>query len=137
MSLVRKLIEIVYKINFGFNYYYHSTCQKLTKSWVYHFIVSRWSGISIGEKDHQTIKIKYIFEGKEYEVWIPFERKLVSKMLNQTVQVIQSNDEIKIIRQQPGVPYLITPGHLGGSSGLLLTICKEKEIHKDEKFHIY
>lgn len=135
---LNKLIEIVKNKMKGGKlilfYYYHYYLHQLYKSNWYQTLYSKWSGRSIAQKDHQTLCIPYIYEGKEYQVWVPFERKLVSKMLNQSLHVLEENsNDPKILRQQPGIPYLITPAHLGADSGILISLSTQKQISKNDK----
>ncbi len=105
---------------------------------MYHWFLSRLKGVSIATKEHQTLHLRYLYEGQEYEVWLPFERRLVSKMLNQTFIVFNpENNDTRRIQQQPGIPYMVTPGNLGASGGYITTIHREKEIAKDQKVDLY
>lgn len=132
------IIEIVFnkfkKYKTGLNYYYQYYLHCMFKSFYFQKLVSKCKGISLAEKENQTLKIKYIYDGKEFEVFIPFERKLISKMTNQTLLVVKSDsNDPKVVIHQPGVPYLITPGHLGGDSGILISLCSERKIQKNER----
>lgn len=132
-----RVIEIVKKFlkksTIHFCYYYHFYCQKLASNPVFLKILAKWKGISIAEKYKQTIKIKYIFEGKEFEVYLPYERRLVSKMVNQTLHIIDDNSEDTIIKNQPGIPYLFTPGHLNANKAILVNLNNQKLVNKNER----
>jgi hypothetical protein len=133
-----KLIEIVKRwINIRFCYLYHYYHQKIRSSPTLLKIWSKWKGISIAEKYNQTIKIKYYFDGKEFEVYLPFERRLVSKMVNQSIHLVNENlEDTMMIKHQPGVPYFITPGHLGSKRAIIVNLSSEKQIQHNERIEV-
>jgi hypothetical protein len=99
-------------------------------------IFSRILGKSIAHKQNNTILISYLFEGNEYQVYLPFERKLVNKMINSRIQLEIPNQEIQEIMQQPGIPYFISPSHLGATSAKIYSISQEKTISTNEKIDL-
>jgi hypothetical protein len=93
-------------------------------------------GLSYAVKENQALRIEYIYEDKIYEVYIPYEKKLIPKTLNQSLHIFDKNKNIKnSVKQQPGVPYLISPWHLGGNSALLISLFSEKTIGEREKIY--
>ena len=109
---------------------------KITKSQYYSFLFSHLFGRSIAVKYNQSIKIDYIYDGTLYSVYLPFERKLVPKMLNRSV-IIKYEDSETEIKQQPGVPYFITPKHIGGKLAIVYsTIQEEKQFAEMEKIEL-
>ena len=93
-------------------------------------------GLSYAVKENQALRIEYIYEDKIYEVYIPYEKKLIPKTLNQSLHIFDENKNIKnTVKQQPGVPYLISPWHLGGNSALLISLFSEKTIGEREKIY--
>lgn len=112
-------------------YYIH----KFRSSYIYQKIISNYYGISIAEKSHQTLKIEYIYEGNPYIVHIPFERKYIHKMRNQSV-VLYYDDHEEKLEQQPGVPYLITPKHMGSKWAKIHSIQGHQTIIENEKIPI-
>ena len=104
-------------------------------SYLYQKIVSNYYGISIAEKYHHTLKIPYIYEGTEYFVYIPFEKKYIHKMRNQSVILYYDDNDIQL-KQQPGVPYLITPKHVGAKWAKLHSIQGEQKISENESIVI-
>jgi hypothetical protein len=132
-----RVIEIVKKFfkkwSIHFCYSYHFYRQKIISNPFFLKLLSKWKGISIAEKYKQTIKIKYMYEGKEFEVYLPYERKLVSKMINQTLHVIDDDCGDMIIKHQPGVPYLFTPGHFNANKAILVNLNNQKLVNKNER----
>jgi len=61
------------------------------------------------------IEIPYKHMNINYKVWLPYNHKLVLKMLPYTVTAVKDNQSLNIT-QQPGVPYLITPYDLNAES---------------------
>lgn len=104
---------------------------KFKQSFIYQKILSNYYGLSIAEKKHQTLKIRYIYEGNEYIVYVPFERKYIHKMLNQSVVLHYETYNKKLI-QQPGVPYVITPKHLNAKSATIHTMTGDHVVKDNE-----
>ncbi len=100
-------------------------------SYLYQKIISSYYGISIAEKYHHTLKISYIYEGTQYFVYVPFEKKYIHKMRNQNVILYYDDNDIQL-KQQPGVPYLVTPKHVGAKWAKLHTMDGEKKISENE-----
>ena len=136
--MFKTVIEIVKRsINIHFCCLYYYCHEKIWSSPTLLKIWSKWKGISIAEKCYQTIKIKYFFEGKEFEVYLPFEKRLVSKMVNQSIHLFHENSkDAMMIKNQPGVPYFITPGHLGSKRAIILNLSSEKYIQHTERIEI-
>ena len=117
--------------------YFMYLISQASKSWVYNWILAKWYGVSMGTKLSQTLYLEYIFEGQIYNLYIPFERRLVPKMLNRTIELkYQDPDENKTIQQQPGIPYFITPKHIGATSAVIISICEEKYITENQKIEV-
>ena len=112
-------------------YFYH----KIIKTQIFQSFISRFYGISIAQKNHQTLEIKYIFEGKQYTIYAPFEKRLINKMINTNVEMEYAKFKHKII-QQPGVPYLIAPKHLGATSATVYSLDEIKTVHHNEKIEV-
>lgn len=52
-------------------------------------------------------------------IWVPYNTRLVSKMLGQRALLDIGNNEFVDITQYAGVPYLVTPNQLGGGSVII------------------
>jgi len=126
-----KIEKTITNLFYFTKYYIH----KIRTSYLYQKCISNYYGISIAKKINQTLKIKYIYDGNEYLVYIPFEKKYIHKMRNQSVVLTYTTHDQKI-QQQPGVPYLITPKHIGAKSAKIHTIDGEHTIHENEKISI-
>ena len=50
-------------------------------------LISRFFGISIAYELNKTICIDYLYNGEVYKVYLPFERKLVNKMINDVIEI--------------------------------------------------
>jgi hypothetical protein len=125
-----------HKVAYIYTYFKYLISQAM-KSSIFDWILSKWYGVSIGKRVNQTLNIEYVYEGQAYSVYIPFERRLVPKMLNRTIELRYNNPlENKMINQQPGVPYFITPKHIGASSAVIISICEEKYITENQKIEI-
>lgn len=126
------------KVVFTYNYIlslYQYYIQRLKTSRYYKFILSKVYGISVAEKFHHTLKISYFYEGQMYTLHVPYERKLESRMMNQNVLFHYPNETMEL-RQQPGIPYLITPRHLDASHAILYDIDGEKHIDYKERIDV-
>jgi hypothetical protein len=77
----------------------------------------------------------YIYEGIQYFIYIPFEKKYIHKMRNQNVILYYDDNDVQL-NQQPGVPYLITPKHVGAKWAKLHTMDGEKKISENESILI-
>jgi len=127
----QKISKIYQYIFHTIAYYY----DYISKSSIYREMLSRFYGVSIAKKSNQTLSIDYLYEGKKYTVYIPYERKYIHRMMNANVEIHFESSK-KSIQQQPGVPYLITPKHLGGLHGLVYSIDGEKRIGQNEKIDV-
>ena len=108
-------------------YYIH----KIKGSLIYQKLSSKYYGISIAEKKYQTLKIDYIYDGNKYVLYVPFERKSIHKMINQSV-ILHYDNHNKRLENQPGIPYLITPNHLGANSATIHTIYGDHSVKSNE-----
>jgi hypothetical protein len=143
---MQKVIEIakfysvlrLYILEYFWKNYYWGTqfFQQIKKSWIYQTILSRSVGACVAEKQNKSLRLQYVHEGNLYDVWIPFEKRLVSKMLNQSVK-LEFEDRDEILHQQPGVPYLICPRHIGASRAIITAFNKETFIGTNHKIHNY
>lgn len=133
---MQSVIEVVKRKMYGLVLYFEYFINRFYMSKWFQNGISRYRGISIADKLDRTLRIKYLFDGKEYEVYIPFERKLVSKMTNQTLKIYGSNSEPQTIRQQPGVPYFITPSHLRADYALLTSFSCPSLVKIDANEHL-
>lgn len=97
-------------------------------------LISRFFGISIAYELNKTICIDYLYNGEVYKVYLPFERKLVNKMINDVIE-IHYDQKSESIKQQPGIPFFITPKHLGAKSATIFTLLDEKQIQENETIH--
>lgn len=61
----------------------------------------------------EFIKLKYVYQNREYMLLFPFDMTKVNKMKNLKV-TLHSNDKQIDITQQPGVPYLLSANQLDG-----------------------
>lgn len=68
--------------------------------------------------DYSAI-ITYDYNGNSYDINIPFNRKYVLPMSDLKVKLILNGKEIDIT-QQPGIPYLLSAGELGGDKLLII-----------------
>lgn len=109
--------------------YYYNVCKK---SVYFQSLLSKIYGLSIAHEMEKSIYLEYLYNGEKYIVYLPFERRNVNKMLNNVVQVNYENKS-EVIHQQPGVPFLITPKHIGAKSATIFTIEAEKQILENEK----
>ncbi len=95
------------------------------------YIKSMYYGISIAEKKYQTLFIPYTYEGKRYILHVPYEKKYINKMINSNVELVYDDRSVKL-EQQPGVPYLISPKHLGAKYAKIYTIDNIKIVDSNE-----
>jgi hypothetical protein len=126
-----KINETMNNILYLSKYYIY----QIKTSYLYQKIISNYYGLSIAEKSHQTLKISYIYEGNQYSVYIPFEKKYIHKMRNQNV-ILYYDSHHQDLEQQPGVPYLITPKHIGAKWAKIHTIQGEQKINEKEPIPI-
>lgn len=65
---------------------------------------------------HQgALEVTYTYGGEQHTAYLPYKPILVGKMKRTRVLLHYNNGEIKEIRQQPGVAYLVTPRQLGAA----------------------
>jgi hypothetical protein len=82
--------------------------KNINKSWIYEKLYSYILGVSIAKKINQTIHLEYLFEGRKYEIYLPLDNRLKSKMINLELYI-----DNKKINHQLGVPFLVTPDQMG------------------------
>ena len=98
-------------------------------------IQSRVYGISLAKKEHQTLCIEYLYDNQIYRLYVPFERRLVPKMMNKTIE-LQYENSTRIIQHQPGIPYFITPKHLAAKTAKIYSYNEESLIDENEKIEL-
>lgn len=59
-----------------------------------------------------NIKIIYTYNNRNYQIHLPFEKERIIPMLENEVFAECKGEKINIT-QQAGIPYMITPAHLG------------------------
>lgn len=111
------------------NYYYHSFVRVLQT------ISSVCQCVSIAEKKHQCLCIPYIHEGRRYVVYVPYERKCMNRMINTNIEMIYDEKTIKL-EQQPGVPYLISPKHLGAKYAKVYSMDNVKLVEANDRIEV-
>lgn len=138
-----KIKKYIKKFNLNKCYFYclsllkYSWCN-LCKSKPMQKLISRFLGLSIAYEVNKTICIDYLYNGEVYKVYLPFERRYVNKMLNDVIEIHYEGNEgnegtSENIKQQPGIPFFITPKHLGAKSATIYTLVEEKEIQENER----
>ena len=125
------LVKYFKKIWLSMNYLYYCFHRH---PWT-HFVFARLYGKSMAHKENNTIVIDYFYDGYLYQVYLPFERKLVNKMINSRVEVELENGTVHI-QQQPGIPYFISPYNLGAKNAKIYSIMEEKTVSEKEKISI-
>ena len=120
------------ELKYILSYYYHTL---VTSEFVQRWI-SKWHGVSIAEKTHQSLRIRYLYEGKEYLVYLPFEKRYINKMINSNVELIYPDGHTTPLVQQPGVPYLIAPKHLGATSASVTSLIGTTQMETHQKIEI-
>jgi hypothetical protein len=96
-----------------FEYFRNEKLKEFQQSWIYHFIFSRAFGLSWAKRNHHSLHLEYIFEGGVYEIYLPLENRIKSKMLNSSLEIETLEHQKIKIEQQPGIPILITPRQIG------------------------
>jgi hypothetical protein len=127
-----KMLQNLYEyLNYISSYCVHT----INNSWFVNDIIRRYKGLSLAEKTNQSLCIHYVYQNKEYKVYIPYEKKYMNRMMNSDVFVQYENSNIKI-NQQPGVPYLITPKHLGAKNAIIHSLEGNTTIEPNQKIDI-
>jgi hypothetical protein len=127
---------MIQEVGYFFSYIKYLINQA-SKGKIFNWILAKWYGLSIGRKTNQSLNIDYIYDGQIYTVFIPFERRLVPKMINRSIELRHPDPQYnKMIQQQPGVPYLITPKHIGASSAVIISISEEKYITESQMIEL-
>lgn len=62
----------------------------------------------------QSASILYERMGQQYILMVPYKRKHVSTMTQFKVELLRSGKPALDITQQPGIPYMVSAGDLGG-----------------------
>ncbi len=62
--------------------------------------------------ESNLLNLTYIYNNKYYNIYLPYSKRLISKMLNYNVYIKNSDDSLIDITQQLGVGYVIQPKHL-------------------------
>jgi hypothetical protein len=80
----------------------------------------------------KNIKIEYKMLGTSKELYLPYDRSLITEMSQLYVQLIHSTDEhgnieAANITQQPGIPYMSSALELGGDYILITNLDNGKE----------
>ena len=97
-------------------------------------MVTRGQSASFAEGKDNFAVLTYQRRGRDYKVYIPYQRKLIPPMGSTTVYLTTAGDKINIT-QQPGVPYLLTANEMGGSQFLLVDENSE-HLYVDGDKHI-
>lgn len=131
-SLIKKYKKSFYSFLFLFEYRLLTYYQTIKKSWIYQRILSKYCGLSIAEKVNHSIYLTYIYEGRTYEIYLPLDNRLKSRMINDSIE-IEFNNEIRKMNQQNGIPFLVTPKQMGVEKIRLITLDDVKEFQGDQK----
>lgn len=86
---------------------------RLMFSYFWGKMIKLWSKQSLLHQG--AVEIEYNYGGEKYTVYLPYKPGLLGKMKRAKVQLHYNNGEIKEIRQQPGVAFLVTPRQLGAA----------------------
>lgn len=86
------------------------------------------AGVNQAVKINNSLVIEYNYVGKKYKVYLPYDDSLEVDMTQLEVYLIKA-DGVECITQQPGIPYMITPDNLGGSS--IRVVNQDSELIKD------
>jgi len=116
----------------SYNYILHLTNNYY--KFILHFfrsISSMYYGISVAEKKYQSLIIPYTYEGKRYILYVPYEKKYINRMINSNIELVYEDTNMKL-EQQPGVPYLIAPKHLGAKYAKIYTIDDIKIVESND-----
>ena len=72
--------------------------------------------------------------GKSHSIFVPYDRNKSSSMLRKKVFLMKEDGNKIDISQKPGVPYLISADHLGGTQILVENLSGEiiKTFHSSE-----
>lgn len=68
----------------------------------------------------ESASILYERLGKEYVIWTPYNRSKIVQMSQFKVELVRDGRQPLNITQQPGLPYTVSAGMLGGD-GILIT----------------
>ncbi len=59
--------------------------------------------------------IKVNHGGKSHDIYVPYDRSKSSSMLRKRVFLIRNGEKVDLT-QKPGIPYLVSAEHLGGTA---------------------
>jgi hypothetical protein len=83
---------------------------------VYQNMISKFYGLSIAKKINHSLHLKYLYDGKVYEIYLPIENRLRSRMINEVIELEKEGEngleKIKL-NQQPGIPFLVNAKQIG------------------------
>lgn len=99
----------------------HKILKSLTP-YLVSYIVSYTIKSSCNSKTERTFTvngkhaiIKFMYFGSQCKIYVPYDRKLVSKMSSSKIYLEKENGEKITLSQKPGIPFLVTPSQLGGN----------------------
>jgi hypothetical protein len=123
--IAQKIRKTFFSFVLLFQYRLSNYQQQCKNSWIYQMFLSKWLGLSIAQKRNQSIHLEYIFEGKKYEIYLPLNNRLKSKMINDSIELEKNQKKIKI-QHQSGIPFLVTPQQIGVDKVWVYTIDDDK-----------
>lgn len=65
-------------------------------------------------------EISYIYEGRPYKIFVPFNRRKVPKCLGMWL-ALETTEKSVDITHQPGIPYFCSPSTFGPNCKVILT----------------
>ena len=81
---------------------------------------------------NQTVtsaSVSYTRYDKEYQIHIPYNKDLITKMTRLKVYLVKDGERVEIT-QQPGIPYMVSARMLGGEK---IIIVKDNNVQKEYK----
>ena len=81
----------------------------------------------------KSAQIDYTYNGSPYTLYVPYIRRLVSPMTNSRITLEDSEGNEIDIRQQPGIPYVISAKMLGGKRIQITTENEETYVFEDDE----
>lgn len=82
--------------------------------------------------NNTSATITFEYYGKSYQIHVPYDKNLIRKMTGSKVILIDESGNKIDITQKPGIPYLVTPKQLGGTSIHIEKGENIKEINSDD-----
>ena len=128
-----KCFKNIKNILFLFEYHSLTWYQKIKKSWIYQTLLSRMMGLSIAQKVNHSIHLRYIYDGIEYEIYLPLDNRLKSRMTNQSIEVQDHSNLSRKIKQQTGIPFLVTANQIGVEKIVLTKLDDENIFIENQK----